>query len=98
MRFKGRKAVVTGGLSGIGAAIVQRIEAEGGQVVSWDINGGIKTDISDYGSVERAAAETLKVMGGIDVLINCAGITGPTAPVNGFPIDGWLQTIAINRH
>ena len=96
LRFSGRKAVVTGGLSGIGAAIVSRFEAEGGHVVSWDINGGIKTDISDYGSVERAMAETLRVMGGIDILVNCAGITGPTVPVNGFPIEGWLQTIAIN--
>ena len=47
MRFAGRRAVVTGGLSGIGEAVAKRIAAEGGKVVVWDMNGGIKTDISD---------------------------------------------------
>ena len=96
MRFKGRRAVVTGGLSGIGEAVAKRIAAEGGKVVVWDQNGGIKTDISNLASVEAAVAESIKQMGGIDVLVNSAGITGPTVPVDGFPVDGWLQTIAVN--
>jgi 2-dehydro-3-deoxy-L-rhamnonate dehydrogenase (NAD+) len=96
MRFEGRRAVVTGGLSGIGEAVVKRIIADGGKAVAWDVSGGIKTDISDYASVEKAVAETVKQIGGIDILVNSAGITGPTVPVDGFPIDGWLQTIAVN--
>jgi 2-dehydro-3-deoxy-L-rhamnonate dehydrogenase (NAD+) len=96
MRFKGRRAVVTGGMSGIGEAVVKRIEAEGGKVVVWDTNGGIKTDISDLASVENAVTETIKQIGGIDILVNSAGITGPTLPVDGFPVDGWLRTFAIN--
>jgi len=96
MRFKGRRAVVTGGLSGIGEAVAKRIAAEGGKVVVWDQNGGIKTDISNLASVEAAVAESIKQMGGIDILVNSAGITGPTVPVDGFPVDGWLQTIAVN--
>jgi 2-dehydro-3-deoxy-L-rhamnonate dehydrogenase (NAD+) len=96
VRFKGKRAVVTGGLSGIGEAVLKRITSEGGKAVAWDVNGGIKTDISDYTSVERAVAETVIQIGGIDILVNSAGITGPTVPVDGFPIDGWLQTIAIN--
>ena len=96
MRFAGRRAVVTGGLSGIGEAVAKRIISEGGKVVCWDLNGGIATDISEYASVERAVVETQKQVGGIDILVNSAGITGPTVPVDGFPIDGWLQTIAIN--
>lgn len=96
MRFTNRRAVVTGGLSGIGEAVAKRIAAEGGKVVVWDVNGGIKTDISDYASVEAAVAETLKQIGGIDILVNSAGITGPTVPVDGFPIDGWLKTMAVN--
>ena len=95
-RFVNRRAVVTGGLSGIGEAVAKRIVAEGGKVVCWDVNGGIKTDISDYASVENAVAETQRQIGGIDILVNSAGITGPTVPVDGFPIEGWLQTIAIN--
>ena len=96
MRFAGRRAVVTGGLSGIGEAVAKRIAAEGGKVAVWDMKGGIKTDISDYASVERAVAETQKQIGGIDILVNSAGITGPTVPVDGFPIEGWLQTMAVN--
>ncbi len=96
MRFANRRAVVTGGMSGIGEAVARRITAEGGKVVIWDTNGGINTDISDYGSVEAAIAKTIKQIGGIDILVNSAGITGPTVPVDGFPIEGWINTVAIN--
>ncbi len=96
MRFEGRRAVVTGGMSGIGEAVAKRLAAEGGQVVIWDVNGGIKTDISDLASVEAAVKQSVDQMGGIDILVNSAGITGPTVPVDGFPIDGWLKTIAVN--
>ncbi len=96
MRFKGRRAVVTGGLSGIGEAVARRIASEGGKVAIWDVNGAIPTDISDYASVEAAVAETVKQIGGIDILVNSAGITGPTVPVDGFPIDGWIKTMAVN--
>jgi 2-dehydro-3-deoxy-L-rhamnonate dehydrogenase (NAD+) len=98
MRFAGKRAVVTGGMSGIGEAVARRIKADGGAVVVWDMTGGIKTDISDYASVEAAVAATIRQIGGIDILVNSAGITGPTVPVDGFPIDGWMKTIAINLH
>jgi 2-dehydro-3-deoxy-L-rhamnonate dehydrogenase (NAD+) len=96
MRFKGQRAVVTGGMSGIGEAVAKRIVAEGGQVAIWDMTGGIKTDISDLASVEAAVKQSVAQMGGIDILVNSAGITGPTVPVDGFPVDGWLQTMAVN--
>ncbi|MBI2720317.1 MAG: SDR family oxidoreductase [Rhizobiales bacterium] len=96
MRFSGKRAVVTGGISGIGAAVAKRIAAEGGKVAVWDTNGGIVTDISDYASVERAVAETVRQLGGIDILVNSAGITGPTVPLAEFPIDGWNRVFAIN--
>jgi 2-dehydro-3-deoxy-L-rhamnonate dehydrogenase (NAD+) len=96
MRFAGRRAVVTGGMSGIGEAVAKRIVAEGGQVAIWDMTGGIKTDISDLESVEAAVKQSITQMGGIDILVNCAGITGPTVPVDGFPVDGWMKTMAIN--
>ena len=96
MRFSGRRAVVTGGASGIGEAVAKRIANEGGKVVVWDVKGGITVDISDFASVERACAETVKQLGGIDILVNSAGITGPTVPLIEFPIDGWRQVIDIN--
>ncbi len=46
--------------------------------------------------MDAAVAATLKQIGGIDILVNSAGITGPTVPVDGFPIDGWIKTMAIN--
>ena len=96
MRFSGRRAVVTGGASGIGEAVAKRIAQEGGKVAIWDLKGGIKVDISDYQSVERAIVETIKQIGGIDILVNSAGITGPTVPLAEFPVDGWRQVIDIN--
>ncbi len=96
MRFAAKRAVVTGGLSGIGEAVAKRIEAEGGKVVIWDMQGGIKTDISDWNSVQAAAAETVKQLGGIDILVNSAGVAGPTATVLDIAIEDWQRTVAIN--
>jgi 3-oxoacyl-[acyl-carrier protein] reductase len=96
MRFQGRRAVVTGGLSGIGEAIANRIRAEGGTVVVWDQNGGIKTDIASWDSVQAAAAETVRQIGGIEVLVNSAGVAGPTATVLDITMEDWHRTININ--
>ena len=96
MRFTGKRAVVTGGLSGIGEAVAKRIEAEGGKVAIWDMQGGIRTDISDWASVQAAAEETVRQLGGIDILVNSAGIAGPTATVLDMKIEDWQRTVAIN--
>lgn len=96
MRFAGKRAVVTGGLSGIGEAVVKRLEAEGAKVVIWDMQGGIKTDIADWASVQAASAETVKQLGGIDILVNSAGVAGPTATVLDIKIEDWQRTVAIN--
>lgn len=96
MRFAGKRAVVTGGLSGIGEAVAKRIEAEGGKVAIWDMQGGIRTDIADWNSVQAAAAETVKQLGGIDILVNSAGVAGPTATVLDIKIEDWQRTVAIN--
>ena len=96
MRFQGRRAVVTGGLSGIGEAVANRIKAGGGSVVVWDMQGGIRTDISNWESVQAAAAETVRQLGGIDILVNSAGIAGPTVPVTELAIEDWHRIVAIN--
>jgi 2-dehydro-3-deoxy-L-rhamnonate dehydrogenase (NAD+) len=96
MRFSGRRAIVTGGASGIGEAVVRRITSEGGRAVVWDLNGGIKVNIADFSSVENAIKQTLAQLGGIDILVNSAAITGPTVPVAEFPFEGWQQVMDIN--
>ncbi len=96
MRFSGRRAVVTGGASGIGEAVAKRITDEGGAVAIWDLNGDVKVNIADSSSVEEATKKTLARLGGIDILVNSAAITGPTVPVSEFPVDGWKQVMEIN--
>ena len=73
--FKGRSAVVTGGLQGIGAAIAKRLESSGAKVMVWDLAAKKDAiDVSDAGAVERATAKALADLGKIDVLVNNAGV------------------------
>lgn len=111
-RFSGRSAIITGGASGLGLAVAQRIAAEGGKVSLWDLNTGtleaacnqvpgahsMALDVSKPEAVEAAFAESLKVLGKIDILVNSAGITGATHTVIGYPIDSWRKVFDINVH
>ena len=109
-RFDGRRAVVTGGASGIGRAVVERLTAEGARVAIWDRNAAaagevaaavagsvaVPVDITDWPAVEAAAARTAGALGGIDVLVCSAGVTGPTVPVAEFPVPGFREVFEIN--
>jgi NAD(P)-dependent dehydrogenase (short-subunit alcohol dehydrogenase family) len=53
-------------------------------------------DVTDYESVERVLGETEKALGGIDILINNAGIAGPSVPVVEFPLAQWRRVIEID--
>jgi NAD(P)-dependent dehydrogenase (short-subunit alcohol dehydrogenase family) len=67
--------VVTGGGSGIGLAVVERLRATGADVVVWDIKGGdIDCDISDPDSVSAAVDRTVAEHGAPDRLVACAGV------------------------
>ena len=94
--FKGRTAVVTGGATGIGAAIVKRLEASGAKVVVWDLAGPERVDVADEASIALALEKTLASLGKIDVLVNNAGIAGPTMPVVDYPVDQWKKVIDID--
>jgi 3-oxoacyl-[acyl-carrier protein] reductase len=95
--FKGKTAVVTGGMQGIGAAIAKRLETSGAKVLIWDI--AAKTDpveVSDASAVECATAKALADLGRIDVLVNNAGIAGLNVPTVEYPIEEWERVLKVN--
>jgi 3-oxoacyl-[acyl-carrier protein] reductase len=109
-RFSGRTAVITGGASGLGLLTAQRIQQEGGRVAIWDLNPAtlekaktqlgdvpvLRVDVGNHEEVARAAGQSRDALGKIDILVNCAGITGATVPVQEFPLESWLQVINVN--
>ena len=109
--FKGRTAIVTGGAQGFGLDITKRLIRSGASVIIWDNDQkmvektieDIKSpnlsfhivDISIYSKVEECVQEITKQKN-IDILINNAGITGPTATLWEYDIDMWKKVVDIN--
>jgi NAD(P)-dependent dehydrogenase (short-subunit alcohol dehydrogenase family) len=74
-----RRAIVTGGRSGLGEATAARLRADGVEVITFDLADGAdyRVDVSDSTSVNLAVAE----VGPVDILVNSAGIVGPNKPL-----------------
>ncbi len=94
--FEGRCAIVTGGMQGIGAAIVKRLQASGAKVAIWDLDGNPRVDVSDPASIESALRRTLSELGKVDVLVNNAGIAGKNMPTVDYPIEEWERVLRVN--
>jgi 3-oxoacyl-[acyl-carrier protein] reductase len=109
--FRARHAVVTGGATGLGRGIAQRLIESGGSVTLWDRDAGaaekaawalgprafaLKVDVAQQASVTEAVAATLAQAGRIDALVNSAGITGPNLKLWDYPADAWREVMDVN--
>jgi len=104
----GLRVLVTAGASGIGLEMVRAFQAGGARVHYCDISDGegavtdldgvtaSRADVSDRGDVARLFAEVEKTLGGLDVLVNNAGIAGPTGRVEDIDPKAWDQTLNVN--
>ena len=109
--FKNRTAIVTGGAQGFGLDITKRFLKSGAKVIIWDNDSiAIKSavedlnnpnlsfnivDVSNYEEVDKIVKEITKVSN-IDILINNAGITGPTSTLWEYDLEMWKKVVDIN--
>ena len=103
----GARVAITAAGSGIGLAVARAFAAQGARVHICDIDAdavrsasaegltAIEVDVSDPAAVDRWIDGTLEALGGLDVLVNNAGIAGPTALVEDVATDEWERCLAI---
>ena len=109
--FKNRTAVITGGAQGFGLDIAKRFLNSGAKVIIWDIdpklideakketnNSNLSSSIVDVSNYQEVEAEVTKITqkSKIDILINNAGITGPTMPLWEYDVEMWNKIVKIN--
>ena len=86
-------AIVTGGAGGLGAAIAERLRRDGAEVIAADLP---ELDVTDAESIDRLVTSVLERHDRLDVLVNNAGIAGPTAPVAEYPVDEFRRVVETN--
>jgi 3-oxoacyl-[acyl-carrier protein] reductase len=102
--FRGRTALVTGGASGIGAAAADLLRSSGGRVAVLDLRPtglhedvlAIEGDVGRSADVDRAVAQVVDELGGLDVLVCSAGVGGDSLPTVDVGDDEWRRVFAIN--
>jgi 3-oxoacyl-[acyl-carrier protein] reductase len=109
--FRNRIAVITGGGQGLGLDVAKRFLESGARVIIWDIDDDLLksavneinnvnlsydvVDVSNYSQVEKSVSQ-ITSKNNIDILINNAGITGPTAPLWEYDVEQWNKIVQIN--
>ncbi len=96
-------AAIAKGLAASGArVVVQDLQAQAAERVTAEITaaGGLAHaaagDVSDPAVVEGLVAQAVAAGGGLNLLVNNAGIGGPLAPLGEYPLDGWRKVMAVN--
>jgi NAD(P)-dependent dehydrogenase (short-subunit alcohol dehydrogenase family) len=102
-RFSGRVALVTGGASGIGTAVVRQLLAEGASVASFDLKAAtahgalpLVGDVSRSADVQQAVATVASELGPVDVLVCSAGVPGRSLPTVDVTDEEWRRVLSIN--
>ena len=110
IELTGKTAIVTAGASGIGRVIVERYVAAGARVSTCDVDEAalanlraalpevvaVTADVGRSADVGRLFDAHLAAFGGLDVLVNNAGVSGPTKPVAEITDEEWDHTMAVN--
>ncbi|MGR3823637.1 MAG: SDR family oxidoreductase [Salipiger marinus] len=106
LELEGARVIVTAGAQGIGRAIVEAYLAEGAQVATCDINEAAletlpgevfrqRADMGDAGQIASFMTAAMAHLGGLDVLVNNAGIAGPTGPVEEIDPADWEACLTV---
>jgi len=110
IRFDGKRALVTGGASGIGETTAKLLADLGARVVLADINAdGLKAamhrtgavgvtsgDVANEQDAEHMVDDAARILGGLDLLFNSAGIGDDLVPVHQQPVDRWQRVLDVN--
>jgi 2-dehydro-3-deoxy-L-rhamnonate dehydrogenase (NAD+) len=98
--FSGRIALVTGGVSGIGAAVRDRLQDGGARVMTFDRDpsADITGDMSQSKDLDTAVAQVEEEHGRLDILVNSAGIPGLSLSTRDVTDDEWERVMAVNAN
>ncbi|MER8543300.1 SDR family oxidoreductase [Mesorhizobium sp. M1334] len=109
LALKDKRVLITAGANGIGKVVAEHFVAEGARVLVCDVDDeairnaeekanviAVKADVSDSKAVAKLFEEIDRRLGGLDVLINNAGTSGPSKPVEDVTDEEWRATLAVN--